>query len=277
MTSQTGDSSRIVTHLTVDSDVSLPWPLAFPREREESIAAGRLRLRRDASSHSCQPCDQHLVDAARSGCRLAFGELWNLYSRRIYSTVLKILKNPQDAEDASQDAFLRAVQAIGGFKDRASFYTWLTRIAINSALGILRNRRRKPETSLDSTSQWEGEWRAEDLKDLAPGPEQILDVQQQQASLRQAMNRLPLKLREAIYTLTTEDCGVAEVARRLNISYAAAKSRLYRAQVMMSSSVGGNCASRARAGVIPRLERFPQVADRRFNDPGKEERYARYA
>lgn len=277
MTSQSGDSSRILTHLTVDSDTSLPWPLAFPREREKSIAGGRLRSRRDASTHSCQPCDQHLVDAARSGCRLAFGELWNLYSRRIYSTVLKILKNPQDAEDASQDAFLRAVQAIEGFEDRARFYTWLTRIAINSALGILRNRRRKPETSLDSTSQWEGGWRAEDLKYLAPGPEQILDVQQRQASLKQAMNRLPVKLREAIYTQTTEDCGVAEVARRLDISYTAAKSRLYRAQVLMSSSVGGNYAPRSRAGALPCLERFPQIADRRFNEPGKEEAYARYA
>src|SRR5665213_3446900 len=102
--------------------------------------------------HTASSKDKHLVLAAQSGCRAAFNELWNLYSRRIYRTLLGITNNPQDAEDALQDAFLRAFLALESFEGRANFYTWLTRIAINSALGILRKRRCRPETSIDTNS-----------------------------------------------------------------------------------------------------------------------------
>jgi RNA polymerase sigma-70 factor (ECF subfamily) len=120
------------------------------------------------TSHS----DEHLVLAAKSGCRIAFDELLNLYSRRVYRTVFSITKNAHDAEDAMQDSFLRAFVALDRFEGRASFYSWLTRIAINSALGILRKRRSHPEISLDRTSQREDEGSPEEFRDLAPDPEQ---------------------------------------------------------------------------------------------------------
>jgi RNA polymerase sigma-70 factor (ECF subfamily) len=191
------------------------------------------------------PSDQHLVVAARSGCRAAFNELWDLYSRRVYRTTLSITKNAQDADDALQESFLRAFLAIESFEGRASFYTWLTRIAINSALGMLRKRHRRPEISLDSTSRQEGEGRPAYVKDLALDPEQIFGQQQRHAKLMQAIHKLPTDLREAVETRITGDCSVKEVAYRLNISEAAAKSRLYRARTRLGSLISVRDGSRA--------------------------------
>jgi RNA polymerase sigma-70 factor (ECF subfamily) len=174
--------------------------------------------------------DYHLVSAARSGCRTAFNQLWELYSRRIYRTILGITKNVQDAEDALQDSFFRAFIALDSFEGRASFYSWLTRIAINCALGILRKRRSHPESSLDTTSQHEDESAPQEFIDLAPDPEQTYAQHQSHTNLMQAIDQLPICLQQAIQTYIADDCSLREVADRLNISEAAAKSRLYRAR-----------------------------------------------
>jgi RNA polymerase sigma-70 factor (ECF subfamily) len=179
--------------------------------------------------------DQHLVLAARSGCGAAFNELWNLHSRRLYRTIFGITNNVQDTEDALQDSFLHAFQALESFEGRSTFYTWLTRIAINSALGILRRRRSCPETSLDPIFQQEDKGAREEFRDLTPDPEQIYGQQERHTKLMQAIQRLPRNLQEAIQTRMTEECSVKEVASRLKISESAAKSRLYRARMRLGS------------------------------------------
>ncbi len=189
--------------------------------------------------------DQQLVAAARSGSRTAFNELCHLYSRRLYKKTLSITRNAQDAEDALQESFLRAFLALESFEGRASFYTWLTSIAINSALGVLRKHRRRPEISLDSTSRQEEESVLEELRALAPNPEQIFEQQQRHAKLMKAIRRLPVNLREAVQTRLTEDCSVKEIANRLNISPAAAKSRLHRARRRLVSPIAARGGSRA--------------------------------
>jgi RNA polymerase sigma-70 factor, ECF subfamily len=180
--------------------------------------------------------EQHLVLAARSGCRSAFNELWNLYSRRVYSTVLNITKNRQDAEDALQDSFFRAFLALESFEGRSSFYSWVTRIAINSALGMLRKRRCRPESSAAPTFEHEEDRTPREFIDLAPGPEQMYDQDQRCARLMQAIQKLPANLQEIVQTRLTEECSVKEVASRLNISVPAAKSRLHRARTRLGLS-----------------------------------------
>jgi hypothetical protein len=110
-----------------------------------------------ASSNHILQRDQQLVYAAQSGCRAAFDELFTLYSRRLHRTVLSITKNSADAEDAMQDSFLQAFLAINRFEGRSNFYSWLTRIAINSSLMILRRRRARPEVSVDQALEWNAE------------------------------------------------------------------------------------------------------------------------
>ena len=79
----------------------------------------------------------------------AFATLHNLYSRNLYRTVLLITKNREDAENAVQDSFIRAFVSISSFEGRSSFYSWLTRIGVNSALMILRRRRNQAEVSFE--------------------------------------------------------------------------------------------------------------------------------
>jgi len=210
----------------------------------------------DAAGRADSPPDQDLVSAARAGCRTAFNELWKLYSPRVYGTIFKIVKNPQDTEDALQDAFLRAFLALETFEGRASFYTWLTRIAINSALGILRKRRCRPETSLDSVTRQDAKWTSEDFKDSAPDPECIFDQQQRREKLLQAIHKLPTNLREAVEELIAEDSSVKEIACRLNISQAAVKSRLYRARTRLSWLTAHYHESKTRSAVSCRSDAF---------------------
>ncbi|MBB5331759.1 RNA polymerase sigma-70 factor (ECF subfamily) [Edaphobacter lichenicola] len=202
-----------------------------------------------ALDHITSHSHQHLILAAQSGCRTAFDELWDLYSRRVYRTALSITKNEQDAEDALQDAFLRAFQAIESFEGRASFYTWLTRIAINSSLGILRKRRCRPESSLYSISQQEEDGIPDELRDLAPNPEQIFEQQQRHAKLIQAIHKLPEILREALQTRIAGDCSAKEVAHQLNISEAAAKSRLARASTRLGMLITTGYGSKVKASI----------------------------
>jgi RNA polymerase sigma-70 factor (ECF subfamily) len=184
----------------------------------------------EAPAASAPQRDQRLVHAAQSGCRTAFSELFSLYSRRIHRTILAITKNPEDAEDAMQESFLRAFLAINRFEGRANFYSWLTRIAINSALLTLRKRRARPELSLTLTQEGSDESACLNFKDSAPDPEEVCAYRQLQANLMRAIRRLSPNLREVVRVRLVEECSVSEVADKLNISEAAAKSRLYRAR-----------------------------------------------
>src|ERR1700679_1653789 len=98
-----------------------------------------------------------LVAAARSGSTAAFSELRAIYAPRVYRKLVTMTKNREDAEDALQDTFLRAYMALHTFEERSSFYTWVTRIAINSALMILRRRRTRSEVSFDNLGETEEE------------------------------------------------------------------------------------------------------------------------
>jgi len=98
----------------------------------------------------CEGLDEKkLVAAAKSGQSVAFDVICERLAPRIIRSLLRITKNREDAEDAMQDSFLSAFIHIGEFDGRSAFSTWLTRIAINSALMILRKKRTSHEISLD--------------------------------------------------------------------------------------------------------------------------------
>jgi RNA polymerase sigma-70 factor (ECF subfamily) len=178
-----------------------------------------------------------LVAAARSGSSAAFAELREIYARRVYWKLLNMTKNREDAEDALQDTFLRAYMALHTFEERSSFYTWITRIAINSALMILRKRRLHPEVSFDSPSETEDEAiPAFDFKDSRPSPEHICVHRQRYAYLLRSIQKLPPRLRQVIEMQTMDNYSIREIAQALDISQAAVKSRLSRARAHLASA-----------------------------------------
>jgi len=177
-----------------------------------------------------------LVSAAQAGSSIAFAELREIYARRVYRKLLTITKNHEDAEDALQDAFLRAYLAIHSFEGRSSFYSWLTRIGINSALMILRKRRARPEVSFDRQHEMDEEDSVIEFKDAGPSPEQICVHRQRCARALTSIGKLQPRLREVVELHLGQSRSVKEIAQALEISEAAVKSRLFRARVRLTSS-----------------------------------------
>lgn len=178
--------------------------------------------------------DEKLVQAAQAGSSEAFEQLQSLYTRRLFRQILAITRNREDAEDALQDTFLRAFVALRSFEGRCHIYTWLSRIAINSALMELRKRRSRAEVSLDCHEEAEEHSPIFELRDTALNPEQICDQRQQRLNVVDAIRRLDPTLRSAIGIWITEDCSLNKIAQTLDISLSAAKTRLHRARRRLS-------------------------------------------
>jgi RNA polymerase sigma-70 factor, ECF subfamily len=170
----------------------------------------------------------------------AFAELYSLYSRRLYKTIFAITKHPEDAEDALQETFMRASLAMHSFEGRSSVYSWLTRIAINSALLVLRKRRRTSnEICFSRQADDQTEIASFEVKDSAPNPEQVYDLHQRHVILSRAVGSLGTRLKEPIQMRMENEFSVKEISQRLRISEGAVKARLYRARVQLSATFEG--------------------------------------
>jgi RNA polymerase sigma-70 factor (ECF subfamily) len=175
--------------------------------------------------------DQQLLVEARSGSWIAFTEIQQRHSNRLYRKILSITRNHEDAEDALQDTFLRALKGIHAFEGRSQFSTWLTRIAINSALMVVRKRRNRAEMPLHQTSEWGDDTPFFEAPDRAPDPEKSYELKQAREQMLKVLERLDPKSRMAIEIWMGRECSIKELARSLDVSLATAKSRLYRARL----------------------------------------------
>ena len=177
-----------------------------------------------------------LVAAARSGSPAAFAELREIYAQRVYRKLLAITKNREDAEDALQETFLRAYLALHSFEEGSSFYTWVMKIAINSALMILRRRRLHPEVSFDVPGETEEAISVFEFKDTGPSPEHICVHRQRYAYMLRSIWNLQPRLRQVMEMQMMGNCSIREIAQALEISEPAVKSRLARARARLASA-----------------------------------------
>ncbi len=180
--------------------------------------------------------EQMLVAAAQSGDARAFVELCNRHSDRILRTLYQITKNREDAEDALQDAFLKAYTHINRFEGRSLFSSWLTRIAINSALMLLRKKRSRNEIPIDAPSDGERPELHREIVDPNEDPERQYVQQESRERLRQEILRLRPRFRSVVELHQFHDCSATEIANTLSISVAAVKSRLLRAKAVLRKS-----------------------------------------
>ena len=174
--------------------------------------------------------DEELVAAVRAGSGAAFEKLQKLYSHRLYRRIFSITRNREDAEDVLQDTFLRAFLRIDSLRGNHNSLTWLTRIAINSALMCLRRRRTRVEISLQEHSESGKEIYSFDIRDTALNPEEICDLKQRFNGMFSAIERLDPKLQTAVRIWISKECSIKEIACTLNVSIASAKARLHRAR-----------------------------------------------
>jgi len=179
--------------------------------------------------------DETLVSSARSGCDAAFVELWRRHSSTVFRAVYRIVKNREDAEDISQETFLKAFAHLQGFNGASKFSTWLVRIGINTALEELRRRRSRPEASFNNMDGDEYEWQR-DIPDETINIETQLMKSEMITRMNMAIDRLNPALRVVIEMHHQHDYSQIEIATRTNLSVAAVKSRLYRARRALCDS-----------------------------------------
>ena len=171
-----------------------------------------------------------LVRAAKLGEEAAFIELYRrtlpVASRAIY----RILRYRADAEDAPQDCMLNAYTHLNQFDERASFSTWVTRIAINSALQILRKHNKyRPEVPVDEA----GNWSDLDIRKEACDAETRCLQAELTDHLRNAIRGLPARLRHVVELEQSKDATLEEISDALNLSIPAVKTRLFRGRLAL--------------------------------------------
>jgi RNA polymerase sigma-70 factor, ECF subfamily len=186
------------------------------------------KARRSSAAKAASTDERLLVAQAKSGRSSAFGELYELHRARIYHTVFRLLRNRQDAEDAVQRSFQRAFTNLCRFREDSTFSTWVTRIAINDALMLLRQRR--ANTRLQENNDDAEAPSVVDSADKGPTPEQALVENELRVAVIHAISRLHKSLR--IVVLLRELLGLtsAETARRLGLTVSAVKARTFRAR-----------------------------------------------
>jgi RNA polymerase sigma factor (sigma-70 family) len=183
-----------------------------------------------AAPHSS---DSHLLSEAKKGDQAAFGQLFERHSKKIFHSTLRITRNHEDAEDALQDCFLSGLLHLNDFDGRSQLSTWLTRIAINAALMKLRRNRYSKEVPLEFVDE-EGKERPRfQFSDGALNPEDSYVEQERAKLLHNAISGLRPRVRTAIEICQLQECSVRETARKLGITTAAAKGRLFHARVAL--------------------------------------------
>ena len=179
------------------------------------------------------------LEALKAGDRLEFARLVETYYEMIYRLAIKMLNNPQDAEDVLQETFLKALRGIRNFDGRSNISTWLYRIATNEALMVLR--RQKPDIiSTDEPLETdEGEQDPVQIVDWCCLPEPELMSAEAQRYLEQAVNRLSPNLRAVFVLRDIEGLSTQETGEVLNLSETAVKTRLSRARLRLRDDLSG--------------------------------------
>ncbi|MDQ3066829.1 MAG: sigma-70 family RNA polymerase sigma factor [Actinomycetota bacterium] len=169
--------------------------------------------------------DEVLVDRSRGRDRAAFEELVRRYADRLYAVVLRLCTDAHEAEEVTQEAFLRAWRGIERFEDRSQFFTWLYRIGVNEAKR--RSQRRPPAGQVLSLDQDP----VAEAPDWSEAPELRAEQGDVRRVLEQAVRTLPPDYRAPLILRDVEGLSTAEAAAIMEIGEAAFKSRLHRARL----------------------------------------------
>jgi len=181
--------------------------------------------------------DEHgLVTAAKGGQTAAFDALCYPHTKMLFQRTYRITRNREDSEDAVQDALLRAFVHLGDFNGESSFATWLTRIAINSALMILRKKRSSLEIAIAGGDNFGADGLVHQIADRAPNPERRYAQREKERILKKAIHSLRPTLRQVVEMKQLQERSMQETAETMSISVAAAKARLFHAKRALRKS-----------------------------------------
>ncbi|HSS19508.1 MAG TPA: peroxidase-related enzyme [Pyrinomonadaceae bacterium] len=208
--------------------------VTFPlKEVNPEIGSERPMLERPLAeeSVSADP-DAEFVARVKAGDTDAFEELVRRHGRRVYRSLIGLLGNAEEAEDALQDAFLKAFQHLPEFEGRARFSTWLVRIALNT--GLQRLRGRKDFETLDDDSE---EFRPRRIQAWQDNPEDLYSREELKRLVETEVMKLPSKYRVALMLRDLEELSTEEAANVLGLTIPGLKARVLRGRLMLRESM----------------------------------------
>src|ERR1700687_5478500 len=207
--------------------------------------------------------DLDLVHASKNGDVASFEQLVKRYDRKLLRIAQHVIHNREDSEDAVQEAFLKAFQHLGQFREDSQFSTWLIRITVNQSLMKLRKQRSVRELSLDEDFQADGDLLAMEVTDWAPNPEQLYRNSELRDILVKTLSELRPILRTVFVLRDIEGLSIDQTAEVLNVSHTAVKARLWRARLQLRERLTKYFSKQmesVRAELIPSQKRTGRIS-----------------
>ncbi|MGL4715379.1 MAG: RNA polymerase sigma factor RpoE [Aeromonas sp.] len=173
--------------------------------------------------------DEQLVERVQRGDKAAFNLLVKKYQHKVVNLVAKYVNNPGDVPDVAQEAFIKAYRALSTFRGESAFYTWLYRIAVNTAKNYLTSQGRRPPSSDVEANEAESYGGGEALQEVTT-PENLALTDEIQRTVFAAIEALPEDLRTAITLRELEGLSYEEIADIMDCPVGTVRSRIFRAR-----------------------------------------------
>jgi RNA polymerase sigma-70 factor (ECF subfamily) len=177
--------------------------------------------------------DFSLVDRALEGDQSAFAELMERYNRSLFHMLLKMVRNVDDAEDLTMEAFAKAFKNLDKFKKDFTFSTWLFRIATNNCIDFIRKKRLQTTSIEDFYTDKDGETSNLDIKDDGLDPQEEAIKVQKIEIIQELVNKLPSKYRRLVRLRYFEELAYQEIADELDLPLGTVKAQLHRARELL--------------------------------------------
>ncbi len=180
--------------------------------------------------------DQQLVERVQRGDKNAYNLLVKKYQYKVANLVSRYVSNPGDVPDVTQEAFIKAYRALPGFRGESAFFTWLYRIAVNTAKNYLVAQRRRPpgsDVDIEDAEYYDG---GEGLKDSA-SPEHLMLSEEIRRSVFETIEALPEDLKTAITLRELEGMSYEDIAKVMDCPVGTVRSRIFRAREAIDKRV----------------------------------------
>jgi RNA polymerase sigma-70 factor (ECF subfamily) len=180
--------------------------------------------------------DRYLIQTALNGDEKAFKTLLTKYRNLVYTIMIKMVRNPQEAEDLTQEAFMKAFNSLASFNEEFAFSTWLMKIATNNCIDFLRKRKLRTY-SIHEPIQYKDEKIEIDIPDAEPTPEKTLLQHERKKVLESAIEELPERYKYVVILRHKEEKSYEEIAEILNLPLGTVKAQIFRAREILNKKL----------------------------------------
>lgn len=212
-------------------DLSLNTYLDLPENGIKKQQSGKLVTMTEREK------DHSLVQRVQRGDKVAFEMLFTKYQRRVSRLVSRFVRSDAEVEDIVQESFIKAYRALGSFRGDSAFYTWLYRIAVNTAKNYLVSASKRPISLTQFEKNDDDDFEEDHFMSDAATPESELITKQIAETVNKTMNELPADLREAIMLREIEGMSYEDIADSMGCPIGTVRSRIFRAREAISQKI----------------------------------------